>query len=417
MDGLVLSTPFAPSSLKHDKSIDEFNMSAIQSQPDKKDLDSSKSEFQEQLLMDLFSFSQLQSEINWYLRVLSESRKSLSITDLSSVEWIKPQVKTDITDVSEKFRKQLKRFLVENSNAEKSIPLQERIVKAASYFSDKIQQLVIEPVNELSTETDNKEVKRSITKAEEKLIFEAALKKESLLACKDGFIVKDYLIEKAKAAMEPPARKRARKSSKLPVSHEISNPELYELIKKWRNAKSSELGLSVFMVLPLKTMRALSNQVPGNMEELKEVHGFGKLKLERFGHEILELIHSYREEHEVVIAPVIQKKSLNAIPKKNTKLVSLELWNNHKDLNKVAEERGLVRSTIEGHLAHFVEKGELPVSDFIEEEDLKKVTAFLVENQDMPFSEIKTKLGDDFTYGDLRFVRAHLNHQQTIQRS
>jgi hypothetical protein len=412
LEGLVLSSPFTPSSLKHDSSIDEFNKSAIQSQPDEKDLDSSKSEFQEQLLMDLFSFSQLQKEVIWYLRVLSENKKSLAVTDLSSIERIKPQMKTEVVDVSEKFQKQLKHFLGENNNAEKNPALQERIEKAALYFSDKIQELVINPVHELSIETDNREVKRSIKKAEERLLFEAAIKKESLLACRDGFVVKDYLIEKAKATLEEPAKKRTRKSTKLPVSTEINNPGLYELIKKWRNAKSAELGISVFMVLPLKTMRALSNQVPATLGELQMVHGFGKQKLERFGYEVLELITSYREGNEVVISPVMRKKNLNATPKKNTKLISLELWNKHKDLNKVATERDLVRSTIEGHMAHYVEKGELPVTDFIEAKKLDKIATFLIENEEMPFSELKSNLGDAFTYGDLRLVRAHLNHQK-----
>ncbi len=413
LEGLILSTPFTPATLKHDRSIEDFNNKVNQSQPGANELDLSKTEFQEQLLLDLFDFSQLHKEVIWYVRVLSENKKSLSITDLSSIEGIKPQLRTGVIDVSEKFQNQILRYLQKNSNAEKNKALQERIIKAATYFSEKVQELVINSVNEQSIETDNREVRKTIAKAEERLMTEAGLKKESLLACKNGFVVKDYLIDKAKAAIDEPAKRRTSRSVKIPVSTEINNRELYDLIRNWRNAKSSELGLSVFMVLPLKTMRALSNQVPSNMEELKLVHGFGKRKLERFGEDLLELLNSYRENHEVVIETVVPKKSLNATPKKQTRQISLELWLKHKDLNKVAEERGLARSTIEGHLAHFVGKGELPVTDFVEDEKIKKITAFFKENEEMTLGEAKGLLGDDYSYAELRFVWQYLKYQKT----
>ena len=183
---------------------------------------------------------------------------------------------------------------------------------------------------------------------------------------------------------------------------------MYNLIKDWRNAKASEQDLSHYMVVSIKSMRALSNQAPATLEELKTIHGFGRRKLESFGEEILELINNYRKDHELKITPIPESVKLKKAPKKNTKLISFELWQEHKDLEKVAAEREFAVSTILGHLAHYVGTGELPVTDFVNEKKLKSITAFFKENGEMTLGETKNQLGDAYSYTDLRFVQQHL---------
>jgi hypothetical protein len=286
--------------------------------------------------------------------------------------------------------------------------LQERIKKATDYFSGKIKEIVLSKLEKFSIETDNKEVRKKIEKAEKRLLEEALFKQVCLQSCSEGFVVKDYLQSKAKASMEDVPKKATGRSRKLPVSREISNPELYNLLKEWRNEKASEQEVSHYMILSLKTMRALSNQVPSNTEELKSVHGFGKRKLETFGNELLELINEYREGHDVKIADIPVLTEVGKKPKEDTRQISKELWLKYKDLKKIAEERDLVRTTIEGHLARFVGNGELPVTDFVEEEKLKTIIAFFKENDEMSLSESKEKLGDGISYGELKMVRQHL---------
>jgi len=227
--------------------------------------------------------------------------------------------------------------------------------------------------------------------------------------------VKDYMQEKAKATMgEAPVKSSARKG-KLPVSKEINNPELYNLLKEWRDAKAKEQEVSHYMVVSLKSMRALSNHAPATTDELKMIHGFGRRKLESFGEEVLELINNYRKNHVLNTEPIPESVKQKKVPKKNTKLISFELWQKHKDVQKIAEERDFVASTILGHLAHYVGIGELPVSDFVDEKKLKAITTFFKENSELTTTEAKTQLGDAYSYTDLRFVQQHLNHQKTRQ--
>ncbi len=408
LDGLVLSTPFSPGSLKHDESIDGFNKFVRETQPDQQKLEESKAAFQHQLLTDLFNFNQLQYALYRFTKLLIENQHSLQPDVALPFKSMKELVRTKIVDVSEQFRKQINQYLLQNSNAEKNIDLQKRIRKATTYFSDQIQNLILKRIEDFSIETDNKEVRKIVAKAEERLLEVTKYKLECLHSCREGFIVKNYLKDRAKASLATPSKKRSGRKGKLPVSMEISNPELYDFLKEWRDAKAFGLNLPHYMILSLKTMRALSNQAPSTLEEMKMVHGFGKRKLESSGDELLELINAYRKDHKVNISPITESAQYKKTPKKNTKLISFELWLEHKDLEKVASERDFAVSTIQGHLAHFVGTGELPVTDFVDEEKLKSITSFFKENSEITLSEAKNQLGKAYSFVELRFVQKHL---------
>ncbi|MEJ2595705.1 MAG: HRDC domain-containing protein, partial [bacterium] len=291
--------------------------------------------------------------------------------------------------------------------------LQERIGKAAAYFHEKINKLILSMLDTLVIETDNKEVSRLTVKLEGGLHEEGVYKSKCLKACFKGFHVKDYLREKALASLEPQGKKSARKKRKIEVSEGDYDKDLYAILKAWRDMKSDEFNIPVYMVLQLKTMRALSKLMPATIRELQQVHGFGKRKLERFGEEILELIRDYREEGPSENDDRKGKTSLE--PKKHTIDISLDLWWEFGDINKVAEERGLAISTVEGHLATCIERGLLAVTDVVEEKTLKKLTAFFQEQGDMLLGEAKARLGDGVSYRDLRFMQKHLNRKNSPQ--
>jgi len=409
LEGLVLSTKFSPYSLKQDKSIEGFNIQTNKRQAGPEELTVSKTAYQRQLLEDLIDFSEMQRHVNSFYFLLHDNRKSLQPEVEVPVKEMKEQVLKEITEISEKFKSQIGRLLEKKNDAEKHDELQERIRKGAVYFSDKLNDCILRKIKEFSVESDNAEVLKKVKKAEKRLLEEVWYKRACLDACRDGFIVKDYLKERAMASLEEMPKKRPSKTEKLPVSKDIANAGLYELLKEWRNVRAQELGMPYFMVLPLKTMRALSNQVPSNMDELKRVHGFGRKKIEQFGEELLELLNEYRHDHELKTEPLpepVKKKEKK--PKINTREVSLKLWLQHKDIAKVALERGLTRATVEGHLAHYVGLGELQVEEFVDEEKIRKITKVMTEHNNFTLAEIKAKLGDDVSYGELKMVRQHL---------
>lgn len=408
LEGLVLSSPFSPLSLKHDKTIEVFNKDAEENQPDEYQLESSKKEYQQQLLVELFDFDSQQKSLYQFLRAINENQKSLQPGAKEPFRDTLENFRNEIVVVSAKFKNQIKQLLLKNSDAEEHEELQERIRKASNYFRDKIQTIILNLLDDFSVETDNKETKRLVKKVGENLLQDVEFKLECLKACKNGFIVHDYMLDRAKAALEKPTKKRESKSKKSVVSDTLNNPDLYDVLKDWRDAKSIEFGLPFYMILPLKSMRDLSNKAPSKVEELKLVHGFGKKKMEKYGEELLDLINAYRHENEVIISKEDRPKKAVKKPKKHSREISLELWQSLKDIPQVAKERGMIGRTIEGHLAYYVANGKLPIAEFVNENKLGKILGVFEENSTISLSEARQQLDNTVSYTELNFAKNHL---------
>ena len=69
---------------------------------------------------------------------------------------------------------------------------------------------------------------------------------------------------------------------------------------------------------------------------------------------------------------------------------------------EIARQRNLAFSTIEGHLAGFVAKGEVDIMDIVDEIKLDKILSLIEENPALTSSEIKKQLGDDISYNQVK---------------
>lgn len=98
-----------------------------------------------------------------------------------------------------------------------------------------------------------------------------------------------------------------------------------------------------------------------------------------------------------VIIPKTEKKK----DKTPTAEVSFELYKKGKTVEEIAEERGLVSSTVEGHLCKYIETGEVKATDLVDEQKLKNIIS-LITPETTSLTEIKSQLGDEYTYGEVR---------------
>ena len=83
-----------------------------------------------------------------------------------------------------------------------------------------------------------------------------------------------------------------------------------------------------------------------------------------------------------------------------------------KGLGKTAEEisvqRQLVQSTIEGHLAHFVRVGMLDAHRLLPKQKISTILDAIKEIGGTTAMPIKEKLGDDYSFAEIRVVLNYL---------
>lgn len=72
--------------------------------------------------------------------------------------------------------------------------------------------------------------------------------------------------------------------------------ELFSRLRALRKTISEELGVPAFVVFGDKSLRDMARKQPTDAGGFLQVFGVGSAKLERFGHEMLEVIRGYREE-------------------------------------------------------------------------------------------------------------------------
>jgi hypothetical protein len=410
----VLSSQIGRRSIIDNPVITEFVSDSVRKQPGREQLEESKKIFIRQLLSELFDFSLLSGRVNYFLKVVHENHDSLISKPPELLNSINTTFKAEVTEVAEKFKTLLTDLLQGNRDPGSDPLIQERLAKAALYFSDKTETILNDILDGYSFETDNKAVRKSIEEALDRVRSELTVKLACFDSMKSGFQITKYLEARAKSAVEiPPGKKR------LPVSEDftpgnVKHPGLFKILKEWRSRKAKELNVQHYQILHQKTILKLAGTLPVTITGLKQIKGIGKKKADKFGKELLEIVSEYckKNNHELpdTEAEIHEEKK---IKKPDTKKISLNLYKEGRSLKEIADERGLGITTIEGHLAHYLSTGEIPVGEFLSQEKIDLIMPHFDGSEDLKMGPVKEILGEKVTWSDLRFVVSWLKYKRS----
>lgn len=419
LEGLVLNSPISSNCIKTNTTVSAFIREVEQNQPDEMTLEESKNAYQYTLLIELFDFNPIDRRLHYLLKIINEHKESVLDSFRETFMQMADSSKADLLDVSEKFNYQVKKFTAQQKNIEENVSLQERAVKACAYFLEKTNAIYYAVLQKTSLETDNKVVRKAVNDALDKLTLDTNLKLACLKACMEGFNVKTYLDARAKAVLEKPVPKPAQKVSEEYVSAGIPNPKLFTLLKTWRTNKSHENNVPAFVVMHQKTLLELVATQPVTLIELQQVKGFGKKRTDQYGEEVLAIIKTFKEDHTIEQEEKTPEQVVKIKQDKiDTKKVSFDLFKAGKSIEDIAEERGMVISTIETHLAHYVGLGELEIHQFVSTEKIAQIIEYYINNPDSGLTPAKVALGENISYGELRLVVQYLEYlKQMVSES
>ncbi|MCA9836886.1 MAG: HRDC domain-containing protein [Trueperaceae bacterium] len=69
-----------------------------------------------------------------------------------------------------------------------------------------------------------------------------------------------------------------------------ANGELVKKLELWRRETAKEEGKAAYLVLTNESLELIAQEKPQNLDQLADIKGIGKVKLERYGTQILELL-------------------------------------------------------------------------------------------------------------------------------
>lgn len=109
---------------------------------------------------------------------------------------------------------------------------------------------------------------------------------------------------------------------------------------------------------------------------------------------------------------------LKKAEKGETYKITLELFREGKTIDQIAQIRGLSTGTIEGHLARYVESGEVNLEQILTNEKIALIENLLEGNHEVPTSgELKSALGEAASWGEIRLVLAKWNRSKKLEIS
>jgi uncharacterized protein YpbB len=221
--------------------------------------------------------------------------------------------------------------------------------------------------------------------------------------------VKKYLEAKAKGLLEKTKQPRSKSVQKESESLSVEHPELYSRLRKWRNNRADELECDVYMVLQIKSMKHIANTLPQSLKELKRIHGFGKVKLQQFGPEVLQVVLDYCKDKGLDLTSRGEDpfEMPQPKPKVDTKQVTFDLFKKGNTIEQIAAERKLTIGTIYSHIGHFVANGQVNVFQVVSADIVTKVAAWMEENKPETLTLVKEHFGDEVSWDELRLIKIY----------
>lgn len=311
LEGIVLRTPLSVRSIINDRTVKEFSKAIENNQPTETELDRHKQHYYEELLAEMFDFAQLSNQLKFLNRYVHENLSNLYPRLIEKWNEASPLVMIEIVEVGAKFKRQIHSLISEDYATNRH--LNERLTKGAAYFLDKCNQILIPLVKATRVDLENKETKKVVNDSLGRIAEALNVKIATLGASVDGFCVKAYLEAKALAVVEkspmskfktenlkaesPRADRdnaRSNASDDGDMSEDILIPELFSIMRDWRNDEAKERGVPPYVVATQKAIIGLANALPTTKSEMLAVKGVGKVFVDRYGATVMSIIDAYR---------------------------------------------------------------------------------------------------------------------------
>jgi hypothetical protein len=260
LEGLVLTSPINKSAIKTDIAVGGFVDQIGKNQPNESTLNQARIEFGQALVAELFNYDELQRGLNRLNKLAYENTGAIDKTYIEAIQLKVNQFNAEIVAVSRKFQVQLSQLFQSGADVDDNQLLQDRIHKAIEYFRPRLEALFFKQKS--GVDIDNRAVRKQINDLSERIDLEAWVKLSCLKSCENRFSVSVYLQKRATSSIESPVYENMPVKS---VYHFEGGKKLYDIIKNWRDQLADEMGVPVYQVLPVKTIKAIAAELPYNL--------------------------------------------------------------------------------------------------------------------------------------------------------
>lgn len=382
LEGLALLSKINPYSIENDKEIVKYEQNKLPIEFLEKELSDSLNEFRVIVLQELFDFRMGIGHISRWMRTIETSVESYNKETVPYSKVVLKQLQ-DVQEVADKFRHQLESILRQKVMNEDY--LSERLEAAKKFFVQKLETL-LETLRQSPAVTESRENARDYNEQIRTIFSFLAQKLHLLQGLKHPFSTENYF-DRKNTFLLPDFTVNAYSKNINTKTVRTNNPGLYHSLVTLRNSLCEPEDLPIYLVANNKTLIELADYLPLDEKELLKIDGFGPVKVEKYGSQFLRIIKEYAAEHNLESRMEEKKESTKEKkekkPKGDSHRMTLEMYKQGKTIAEIVTERNLASTTICGHLAVYINSGQLNINDFVSQEKRKKALTILEDNKDL----------------------------------
>ena len=190
-----------------------------------------------------------------------------------------------------------------------------------------------------------------------------------------------------------------------------TDKKLYERLRDYRLSVSKLEGVLPYIILSSNTLKEISGRYPLDEEQLKDICGIGPVKINKYGEDIINIVKEYIQENN--INPKWEEKKrlklvLDGDSRKNDE-IALDLLNQNKDINDVADELEISVSTVLGYVYDYIKLGnninfDIDLKCMYTENEKEMILDAINRFGDEKVSVIKKVMPDYVKYESIRAV-------------
>lgn len=294
LEGLVLKTQIASNALVNDYSVDRFVEQLPEKEPTQEKVDQLRHEYELETMLELIDFEGIYKDFGKLMKVVYANDTLFESEMIKDLSQRRNRIYEELCSVSLKFESQLQKLHEEAPSCEQNAALQERLTKGVAYFDEHLKS-VSAGLLDLPFKTDNQAVNEQLTEVLNQLKEDLYLKGCCLEACKDGFSMKEY--QKTKSVKVIENEKPEKKKVEIKDDTMDKNP-LYTALSAWRLQKSKEEEVPAYTIAQNKTLKAIAQEKPVTLTELRAIVGMGTKRVRTYGAEILDIVLKFMGEQE-----------------------------------------------------------------------------------------------------------------------
>ncbi len=299
LEGIVLSEPITQAAIKTDGVVEKFVERSSKNPPTQAQLKQAKIAYQQDLLLECFDFKTLTVSLQKILGLWRGNRRVIQFSGDDTITRLEKQLADEVVIVGEKFQRQLQTLYTENSIPEEDYYLQERVRKAADYFTEKLDLYLTEWTDAIHFETDNSQLRKTVNKEIEWLHYRLAIKTACMVSCRKGFSTSFYLETIARAEIDFKSRVPAKKKAVNANTQSLDHPELFNALVVWRNNQAKKEELDRYRILHQGILLKITSVLPDSLESLLKIKGIGTSTAEKYGAQLVKIVLDYCQVHDI----------------------------------------------------------------------------------------------------------------------